>query len=194
VGRDDATKARVLDLVLRLGISPHDELFVIMIALNHLQLLIEDAPQDWQTLFSDFQGELEEWSKINLDTLDAIIRKAEQEQILAQTSQQLASALKDSTMYWNKLNTMLSKSPLLSQGSKLISLAQEQSDRLQTIQSTQKQHTEKLTTLNAMTMRSSVNRIFLPLWLKILLVVLTISTLWDHMTLSGIQTVLRHGK
>jgi hypothetical protein len=190
VGRDDTTKARVLDLVLRLGISPQDELFLIMIALNHLQLLIEDAPQDWQQLFINFQQELEEWSHINLDTLEAILKKAEQEQVLAETSHRLAIALENSTRYWNRLSSMLHKSPLLSQASSLTSQVQELSAQLQNIQTTLKQHTDRLHRLSMMPPTKSTVRVHLPPWLVILLTALTLSSLWNHLLLRGLQGAL----
>ncbi|AKG24894.1 DUF6753 family protein [Calothrix sp. 336/3] len=193
VGRDDTTKARVLDLVLRLGISPQDELFIIMIALNHLQLLIEDAPQDWQTLFVDFQQELEEWSQINLDTLDAIIRKSEQEMLLAQTAQQLVSALTTSTACWTELSTLLSKSPLLSRVSNQTSQLQELSAQLQSIQTTQKQQGERLNKLLATTTKSTVNRLHLPPWLIILLTLLTLSSILNYLLLQAINGAIAKG-
>jgi hypothetical protein len=193
VGRDDTTKARVLDLVLRLGISPQDELFIIMIALNHLQLLIEDAPKDWQTLFVDFQQELDEWSQINLDTLDAIIRKSEQEMLLAQTSQQLVSALTNSTACWTELNTLLSKSPLLSRASNQTLQLQELSEQLQSLHNTQKQQGERLNRLLATTTKSTVNRFHLPPWLIILLTLLTLSSISNYLLLQTINGAIAKG-
>lgn len=58
LGKPDETKAKVLELLLRLGISPEDELFLVMIALGQLQVLVEDTPNDWQALFVKFQEEL----------------------------------------------------------------------------------------------------------------------------------------
>ncbi|KAB8333620.1 hypothetical protein SD80_012560 [Scytonema tolypothrichoides VB-61278] len=192
-GKPDETKAKVLDLVLRLGINPQDELFIIMIALNHLQVLVEDAPQDWQTLFLDFQGELEEWSTINIETLNSLIRKSEQERILAETSQLLVSALTNSTESWNRLSGTLETSPLLSKSSMLISSIHELSEQLQSIQSAQNKQGQMITRLqHAMTTKSSV-KLHLPPWLAILLGVLTISSIYNYLLLNAINGAIAKG-
>lgn len=173
LGRSDETKAKVLELVLRLGISPDDELFLVMIALNHLQVLIEDAPRDWQALFIDFQGELAEWSEINLDTLNSLIRKAENEQQLANISQSLVSALINSTDSWNKLASALEKSPLPSPSSKPTSPTPELLAQLQSVTQGQNQLKDQLTRqLHAMSQKLNVS-VTLPAWLLMLLVALT---------------------
>jgi hypothetical protein len=69
-GKPAEVKARVLDLIVRMGIDPEDEFFLIFIALGQLQVLIEDSPNEWQDLFSDFQGELQSWEHSNLRTLN----------------------------------------------------------------------------------------------------------------------------
>lgn len=92
-GRPDDVKARVLELVVRLGIDPRDELFLIMIALGQLQCLIEDSPNDWQALFQTFQEELTQWTDTHLETLETLARKAQTEEMLASTCTELVSSL-----------------------------------------------------------------------------------------------------
>ncbi|MBW4635833.1 MAG: hypothetical protein KME30_29310 [Iphinoe sp. HA4291-MV1] len=192
-GKPDDTKARVLDLVLRLGINPQDELFIIMLALNHLQLLIEDAPQDWQTLFVNFQQELEEWSSLNLETLNSLIRKAEHEETLATISQTLVNALISSTESWKRLNSALEKSALLSKSSMLISSIHELLEHSQSIQSVQNKQGQAITRLQqTMTMRLSA-KLHLPPWLIILLGVLTISSIYNYMLLNTIKEAIARG-
>ena len=57
-GLDASQRARVLDLVVRLGIEPDDPLFLISLATSQLQVLVEDAPKDWAELFGTFLTEL----------------------------------------------------------------------------------------------------------------------------------------
>jgi hypothetical protein len=88
-----ATKARVLDLVLKLGVSPEDEFWLIFIALGQLQVLIEDSPNDWQTLFEDFQQELSQWTTTNIQTLELLASKTQAMSQLAARSTELTSIL-----------------------------------------------------------------------------------------------------
>lgn len=192
-GKPDETKARVLDLVLRLGINPQDELFIIMLALNHLQLLIEDAPQDWQTLFVNFQQELDEWSSIHLETLNSLIRKAEHEETLATISQTLVNALISSTESWKRLNSTLEKSPLLSKSSMVTSSIRELLEQSQSIQLVQNRQGQVITRLQQ-TLTTRLNaRLRPPPWLTILLGVLTISSIYNYMLLNTIKEAIARG-
>lgn len=192
-GKDDQTKAKVLDLVLRLGVHPDDELFIVMIALNHLQVMIEDAPQDWQSLFVDFTHELDQWSKIHLETLNAIIRKSQQEETLATISASLVNALSNSTESWNALSKKLESSPLLSTNSKLMSSIHEVSTQLQSLHSSQKKTREGLTKLQNTNATSSAKKpVSLPFWLLLLLSALVISSFYNYTLLQTIHlTVMR---
>lgn len=109
--RPDAVKTRVLDLVLRLGINPDDELFLVMIALNHLQVLVEDTPNTWQNLFYDFTEELEKWTTTNLDVLNTLIAKAKNEEMLAEHCQKLIVALSNLTTTSSALMRQLNERP-----------------------------------------------------------------------------------
>jgi hypothetical protein len=110
-GRPDDVKARVLELVVRLGIDPRDELFLIMIALGQLQVLIEDSPNDWQTLFHTFQEELTQWTETHLQTLETLASKAETEDRLATTCNELVNSLTRLTSTCSELMIRLNASP-----------------------------------------------------------------------------------
>ena len=44
-GKPPEIKARVLEIILKMGIDPENEFFVIFVALGQLQVLIEDSPE-----------------------------------------------------------------------------------------------------------------------------------------------------
>ncbi|WP_250126694.1 DUF6753 family protein [Chroococcidiopsis sp. CCMEE 29] len=187
LGKPDETKAKVLELVLRLGISPEDELFLVMIALGQLQVLVEGAPNDWQALFVEFRGELAEWSEINLETLGSLIRKAEHEQILAEVSSKLVTTLLDLTAYSKELLTRLDKLPQPYNDSKLTSHLQEQSVRLRSIEAQQRTTTERLTRLSQTMNQKSNDKPALPYWAALLLGGIALFTFWNNAMLGGIQ-------
>lgn len=116
-GQPADVKARVLELVVRLGIDPRDELFLIMIALGQLQCLIEDSPNDWQTLFDTFQEELSQWTDTHLETLETLARKAQTEEMLSNTCTELVSSLTRLTTTCNELIARLPTSLLSSTSS-----------------------------------------------------------------------------
>lgn len=92
-GRSDTQKARVLELVVKMGVSPNDEFWLIFVAIGQLQVLIEDSPTDWQQLFTNFQSELSQWTDSNLQTLDTLAAQARNTTDLTLTLQQLSSTL-----------------------------------------------------------------------------------------------------
>ena len=51
--------AKVLRLVVELGINPEEEFFAIALALKHLQLIILEGPEYWKREYSDFLNELD---------------------------------------------------------------------------------------------------------------------------------------
>ena len=103
-------KARVLEVVYRLGISPKDELFLVILALGYLEVLIQDSPKEWEDLFLDFKNELDQWTDSNLEILDSLVRKAETEEMLAKNSQQLVAVLTNLTNCCNLLMTAVQTS------------------------------------------------------------------------------------
>ena len=184
-GKTEETKARVLELVLRLGISPDDELFLILIALGYLQTLIEDTPQDWQTLFHNFKDELELWTSTNIEVLDSLVRKAEHEKALAENSQQLVNALTVLTTYSTKLHTALQKQSQTSSDkpwlrSYLSNLLKEQEASLNRSSS---RIAGQLRILNQRLNASPP----LPTWVNLLLFVIGAATLYNTWMLQRIQ-------
>lgn len=97
-GKSDAVKARVLDLILRYGVDPENEFFMLFVAFGYLQVLVEDAPKSWQSLFENFQRELHQWSQQNLRTLQGIIQQS-------QTLEELTLSLKELTNLIRSLNS-----------------------------------------------------------------------------------------
>lgn len=96
-GESDQIKARVQNIVLKYGIDPEDEFFIIFTALGKLQVLIEDSPNDWQQLFTGFQEELNRWSQTNLQTLKALSTRAVQLERLIATLETLSTTSTKST-------------------------------------------------------------------------------------------------
>ncbi|MBP5976446.1 hypothetical protein HW132_27895 [Brasilonema sp. CT11] len=99
-------RSRALELALRLGIKPEDEFWLLFVSVGGIQTLIFDlqtlvsqAPEQWQELFFSFQGELSEWSDSNLQVLDSLILKAQNEDNLAKSLQQLIAALNNLTQF-----------------------------------------------------------------------------------------------
>jgi len=92
-GHTPETKARVLDLVLKLGVSPEDEFWLIFLAIGHLQALVESSPNTWQSLFEDFQQELSQWTDTNIQTLDLLASKAQAMKDLSHNANELTSIL-----------------------------------------------------------------------------------------------------
>lgn len=84
-------RARVLDLVIRLDIDRDDPLWLIAIAIGQLQVLVQDAPEEWQDVFMSFREELQAWSETNLRALEAIARQAENGESLAKTVNELTN-------------------------------------------------------------------------------------------------------
>lgn len=68
-GKDTDFQAKVLDIVTRLGVRPHDPTFLIMIAVGQLQVLLERSPKDLSALFN-------QWSDALYDKIEAARRTA----------------------------------------------------------------------------------------------------------------------
>ncbi len=60
---------RVLSLIIKFDIDPDEEFFLIIAAIGHLKVLVEDAPKEWQHLFELFSGELDQWAATNVEHL-----------------------------------------------------------------------------------------------------------------------------
>lgn len=88
------TKARVLDLVVKLGIDPQDELFLFCIALGHLHVIVEDSPMLWRSVFTDFHNDLDLWTDTTLESLELSRQEAQSLSALATNFNLLAQAFK----------------------------------------------------------------------------------------------------
>jgi hypothetical protein len=87
------TKAKVLELVLKLGVSPEDEFWLILVALKSLELLILEAPETWEATFQTFARSLTTWSDQNLNLLEREAKITATHSRLTQHQTQLLSQL-----------------------------------------------------------------------------------------------------
>lgn len=116
-GQPDDVRARVLEIILKYGIDPENEFFMIFVAIGQLQVLIEESPQDWQELFSSFKAELNQWTTTHLQTLEKLAQEAETTATLAQTSKELGSILTTLVQSCNMLMQRLQTSEMSLTGS-----------------------------------------------------------------------------
>ena len=49
-GETPEQRAKILRLVMEMGISPEEEFFAIVLALKYLNLLMQEAPENWLNL------------------------------------------------------------------------------------------------------------------------------------------------
>lgn len=92
-GRSPEIQNDVMQYMLTYDIDPADEFFIIFVALGELETLIEKSPQQWQQLFTGFQGELKQWTNNNLKILEHLSHKAELTEKLATNSENLSDSL-----------------------------------------------------------------------------------------------------
>ena len=84
---------RVLSLVVKFDIDPDEEFFLIFAAIGHLKVLVEDAPQEWQSLFKSFVEELGQWAELNTEHLKILASKTETIEHLALSCERLGNTL-----------------------------------------------------------------------------------------------------
>ena len=96
-GQSAHIKARVLEIILKYGIDPQNEFFIIFVALGQLQVLLENSPNEWEGVFQSFQSELDQWTDTNLKILESLVSKAEATDLLAQSLKELMSLLSNLT-------------------------------------------------------------------------------------------------
>lgn len=84
---------RVLSLCIQLDIDPDEEFFLIVAAIGHLKVLVEDAPQEWQGLFKSFVEELGQWAELNTEHLKLLASKTETIEDLAKSCERLGNTL-----------------------------------------------------------------------------------------------------
>jgi small-conductance mechanosensitive channel len=92
-GRTSETRANVLEYMMKYGIDPENEFFIIFVALGELETLIENSPQQWRELFEQFKEVLEKWAQTNIETLKQLAHKAEVTELLAANSEKLSNSL-----------------------------------------------------------------------------------------------------
>ncbi|NEQ47546.1 MAG: hypothetical protein F6K00_29985 [Leptolyngbya sp. SIOISBB] len=102
-GESDRVKSRVLKLVLEAGINPEEEFFLISLGLNHVKVLLEEAPQQFQGWSATLLQQLNAWSDSYRQSLHLIAEKAEATGALIETAGQLATLLTTHTQTCNAL-------------------------------------------------------------------------------------------
>ncbi len=117
---------RVLALMIQLDIDPDEEFFLIVAAIGHLKILVEDAPQEWQGLFKSFVRELRQWATLNTEHLKLLTSKTQTIEHLAQSCARLASSLELLQVISQELTRQLKTSTSLS--TELSELRQELKD------------------------------------------------------------------
>lgn len=117
---------RVLTLMIQLGIDPDEEFFLIVAAIGHLKVLIEDAPREWQGLFKSFVRELGRWTALNTEHLKLLTSKTQTMEALAQSCMRLGNTLEQLQVVSQELTSQLRLSISLS--TELVELRQELTD------------------------------------------------------------------
>jgi hypothetical protein len=91
---DDSQRARVLEFALKCQIDPTDPFWVQYIILGELQV------SEWRDLLLEFKDELqlladtnEQWSEVNLELMDSLVKKAQIEETLSTSLGSLLTAL-----------------------------------------------------------------------------------------------------
>lgn len=117
---------RVLTLMIQLGIDPDEEFFLVVAAIGHLKVLIEDAPREWQGLFKSFVRELGQWTALNTEHLKLLTSKTQTMEALAQSCMRLGNTLEQLQRGSQELTSQLRLSISLS--TELVELRQELTD------------------------------------------------------------------
>lgn len=95
-------RERVRDLVITLELDQEDPFWLIVIAIGQLQVLVTDAPEEWQELFINFQAELRTWTETHLETLETIAKQALVARSLGETSNNLNTSTEKLLFLLNK--------------------------------------------------------------------------------------------
>ena len=106
-GQPAEVKARVLAIVVRYNIDVRNEFFLIFVAIGHLLAIVEIAPENWRSLFDEFERKLDEWSEQNLRTLAAIQQQGKETERMSQSFLKLTNSLKHSNSKTSELQTTL---------------------------------------------------------------------------------------
>ncbi len=101
-------KARVRGVLLRYNIDENNEFFMIFVAIGHLLILVEEAPENWAALFDDIYKELNQWSAQNLKSLESLKLHTQTSAELIQSLRQLLTSIKSSDSRLSKTSSTLS--------------------------------------------------------------------------------------
>jgi hypothetical protein len=104
-GKDDVFKARVWEIVVQTGIDPDDPAFLMLVATGRLEVLLEDSPQEMETMFDQWQTQLydrlQTYEKVAIkghqkaiaQTVAALIRRTEFERAIHSVPSLIAAGL-----------------------------------------------------------------------------------------------------
>ena len=106
-GQSAEVKARVLAIVIRYNVDVRNEFFLIFVAIGHLLAIVEEAPENWRSLFDEFERKLDRWSDQNLRTLAAIQQQGQETERMSQSFLRLTDSLKLSNSKTSELQTTL---------------------------------------------------------------------------------------
>ncbi len=112
-GESPEQRARVLRLVVELGINPEEEFFAIALALKHLQLIILEGPEYWKREYSDFLNELDSRVETGKQMLLAHTNNIEAISILANDVKEVRQSLMTLQTSTTSLDKQLSQVTLL---------------------------------------------------------------------------------
>ena len=113
-GQSAEVRARVQNILLRYNVDVENEFFLIFTAIGHLLAIVEESPENWRSLFDEFEGELDGWATQNLRTLEAINRQSANTermglslQGLSKSTTALKNETRESLLSLNKLRNSL---------------------------------------------------------------------------------------
>ena len=76
---------------------------MIFVAIGHLLVLVEEAPENWQSFFDDIYGELNQWSSQNRKSLESLKLHTQTSAELIQSLRLLISSLTASDEKSNRM-------------------------------------------------------------------------------------------
>lgn len=102
-GKSAAVKAKVMELTTKMGIDPDDEFFVIFVALGQFMALLEKCPNQWDKLFTEFQGDLVKWEEDFRTSLSQT--SAHTETVIVEMEERLKESLEELEERMNRLES-----------------------------------------------------------------------------------------
>jgi hypothetical protein len=106
-GASAEEKARVRGVLLRYGIDEDNEFFMIFVAIGHLLILVEEAPENWRSLFDDVHLELKQWSQENFKSLESIKQHTQTSADLIAVLRRLLDSMKNFDSRSDKMRSTL---------------------------------------------------------------------------------------